>query len=222
MKKENKKSEIKEGVKDGAISGILASLCCIGPLVVVLFGLGSISFALSISQYRPYFLGLGFLFMIGAIFLHLNKKSKTCGMNCLSIEGIKKEKIFLISTILSMVVIYILAIYVLVPAISPTIYNSMIQNPIVQAGSTLNQINENLDLRILDLKISGMTCTGCSSGIQSILQSLDGVVEAKVSYSEGNGEVKYNPKKITKEQIVNSEAFTNQYSAEIISDEKII
>ena len=217
--KHTQKSEIKEGVSKGIFSGFLASLCCIGPLVIVLFGLGSISFALSISQYRPYFLGLGILFMIGAIFLHLNKKNKTCEINCFSVEGLKKEKKFLISIIISMVIIYIFAIYVLVPLISPTIYNGMAQKTATQSGDLLNQINENSDLRVLNLKINGMTCTGCASGLQSILQGLEGVIEAKVSYSKGIGQVIYNPKIITKEQIVNN-AFSSPYSAEIISDKK--
>ena len=119
MNLKDQKSEIKKGVKDGALSGILASLCCVGPLIIVLFGLGSVSFALSFSQYKPYFLGLGLLFMIGAVGFHLKKKNKTCDINCFSVKGLKREKNFILSIVISMVIIYVLALYVLVPAISP-------------------------------------------------------------------------------------------------------
>lgn len=217
MKKEIKKSEVKKGIKTGFWSGILASLCCVGPLVIVLFGLGSVSFALSLSQYRPYFLGLGFLFMIGAIFLHLNKKNKTCDINCFSVEGLKREKKFIISVVISMAIIYVFALYILVPAISPFIYGSLSQKTTIQTGNTVNPINENSDLRTLSLKINGMTCSGCAYGIQNILESLNGVVKAKVNYPEGTGEVIYDADKITKEEIVSS--VESPYSAEVIKDE---
>ncbi len=221
MKKNNKNSEIKEGIGKGILSGFFSSLCCVGPLIIVLLGLGSVSFALSISQYKPYFLGIGFLFMIGVIFLHLNKKNKTCKTNCFTLKGLKKERNFIISVILSMVLFYFIALYILMPLISPIIYNNAIQKTQANVNPTNNLINnQNSNLHILNIKINGMTCTGCASGLQSILQGLDGVVKAEVSYSKGTGEVIYNTNRISKEEILNSEAFTGKYSAEVISDEK--
>ena len=225
MKKHNKKSEIKEGISEGIFGGFLSSLCCVGPLIIVLLGFGSVSFALSISQYRPYFLGLGILFIILAIGLYLNKKNKTCSINCFSVEGIKREKTYIISLVLSMVIIYFLALYVLVPAISPMIYSHAVAkeqrtNQKISGEIENSNIDLNENLNKLNLKINGMTCTGCSAGIQSILLTLEGVVDAKISYQEGTGEVIYNQDIITKEEIVNSDAFTGQYSAEIISDKK--
>jgi len=37
------------------VSGVLASACCVGPLVVVLLGLGSDSFFVALTPYRPLF-----------------------------------------------------------------------------------------------------------------------------------------------------------------------
>ncbi len=220
MRKEIKKSELKKGVKTGFWSGILASLCCVGPLVIVLFGLGSVSFALSLSQYRPYFLGLGFLFMIGAIFLHLNKKNKTCDINCFSAEGLKREKKFIISVVVCMAVIYVFALYILVPAISPLIYGNAVAKTQLSIHNSSNEMIKNSKLYKLRVKISGMTCESCAFGIQSILQSLSGVVGAKVSYSEGAGEIIYNPEIITKEQIISSKVFST-YPTQIVSNEKL-
>ena len=52
-----------KSVKVGVIAGLLASLCCIGPIIIIFFGLGSFSFALSLSQYKPYFLILSIIFL---------------------------------------------------------------------------------------------------------------------------------------------------------------
>jgi copper chaperone CopZ len=87
-------------------------------------------------------------------------------------------------------------------------------------SANLNPADINLELNKLNIKISGMTCAGCASGVQSILQSLNGVIEAKVNYPEGTGEIIYNPKIISKEQIISSDAFLT-YPATIVSDEKL-
>ncbi|MFQ5825700.1 MAG: mercuric transporter MerT family protein [bacterium] len=224
--KNHKKSEIKKGVTAGFWSGILASLCCIGPLVIILFGLASVSFALSLSQYRPYFLGLGFLFMIGTIVLHLKKKNKTCDINCFSVKGLKKERKFIISVVLSMGTIYVLALYVLVPAISPVIYRSATSKTNLDLPPKLQKYienkreptNEDLALgnyRQLDLKINGLSCAGCAYGAEYIFKQLNGVVKAKVYYPEGTGLVIYDPMKITKEDIVKA---SGVYPATIVDD----
>lgn len=224
--KNHKKSAIKKGATAGFCSAILASLCCIGPLVIVIFGLGSVSFALSLSQYRPYFLGLGFLFMIGTIVLHLRKKNKTCHLNCFSVKGLKKEGKFILSVTLSMGIIYVLALYVLVPAISPAIYGSTTSKINLDPPPSLPKYVENkrgptnkdlalANYRQLDLKISGLSCAGCAYGAEYIFKQLNGVLEAKVYYPVGTTLVIYDPMKITKEEIVEA---SDVFPATIVDD----
>ncbi len=45
------------------ISAFLASLCCIGPLIVGLFGIGSAGAFAAVDAYRPYLLGAALLFL---------------------------------------------------------------------------------------------------------------------------------------------------------------
>jgi mercuric ion transport protein len=58
----------------GIVGGTIASLCCIGPLVIFFFGVGSISTALSIGKYTPFFLAAAIIFMGIAFYFHLKKK----------------------------------------------------------------------------------------------------------------------------------------------------
>lgn len=220
-----KKSEVNKGAFIGIWSGIIAALCCLGPLIIILFGLGTVSFALSVSEYKPFFLGAGILFIIGAIILYLRKKNKTCDINCFSLEGIKREKHFILSIILSMGITYVFLLYVVAPKISPIIYGSLSQEigTSFQAKNTLTRVNpdKNLNLRILTLKIEGMTCESCAQGIEwYLLNQLDGVKEAKINYSQGKGEIIYNPEKITKEKLLNSEIFKT-YKASVLSDQSL-
>ena len=217
-KKNPKNSEVGSGVKQGIVGGLLSSLCCIGPLIIVLLGLGTISFALSISRYRPLFLSLGILFFLGAVYLHLSRKNKTCKTNYMTVEGIKKEKNFIISLAVSMLVVYLLTLYLIVPALSPSVYQGRgaIKNP--QKSSSAKQLNTNPDLRVLNLKIDGMTCNGCSSGIQAILEGMPGVRSAEISYEKASGKIIYDANTISKEEILSSEAFSGQYSARVVGE----
>jgi len=45
------------------LSAFLASLCCIGPLIVGLIGIGSAGAFAAVAAYRPYFFGLALLFL---------------------------------------------------------------------------------------------------------------------------------------------------------------
>ncbi len=142
--------------------------------------------------------------MVFSIVLHLGKK------NCLSAGGVKREKHFIISTVLSMGIIYFAALYVAVPAISSGVYGGA-RDP----GPVDNQ-----DLHKLTLKIDGMTCQGCADMIENALHGTEGVAGVKVSYLGGTGEVIYDPGKTTREQIVGSDVFSKEtgYAVEVISD----
>ena len=49
----------------GLVAGIVASLCCIGPLVLVMLGIGGawVSKLSAFEPFRPYFLGLALIFL---------------------------------------------------------------------------------------------------------------------------------------------------------------
>ena len=50
------------------------------------------------------------------------------------------------------------------------------------------------------LKISGMTCGGCSSSVKKLLEAEDAVQSANVSHEKGIAEVTYDPSKISTER----------------------
>ena len=50
----------------GVAAAIAASLCCVGPLVLVILGIGGawIANLAALEPYRPFFLGIGVVFMV--------------------------------------------------------------------------------------------------------------------------------------------------------------
>ena len=201
-----KNEDNRKAFRTGIIGGIIASLCCISPIVIILLGLGSVSFALSFSKYKIYFLAASFIFVITASALYLREKSKHCKINLFSKEGIKREKNFFIIVATIMIAIYFSMNYVISPQISSLIFSSY------------QKENSSENLRLLTLQISGLTCPGCATGLEYLFRSLDGVIRARVYFPSGKAEVVYDQTKITKEKIISAQTF---YKTKIIDDTKI-
>lgn len=71
----------------------------------------------------------------------------------------------------------------------------------VNAQTTVKSITKE-ELKTVKLKITGMTCAGCSSKVATALKALDGVVEQKVEYPGDLATVKYNPAKTSVAAII--------------------
>lgn len=56
--------------------------------------------------------------------------------------------------------------------------------------------------KTVKLKITGMTCAGCSNHVAKTLKELDGVLEQKVEYPGDVANVKYNPAKTSVAAII--------------------
>jgi copper chaperone CopZ len=53
------------------------------------------------------------------------------------------------------------------------------------------------------LKIDGMTCVSCENRIERKLQSTQGMISARVSYTSGTAHIKFDGNVINLEQIIN-------------------
>jgi periplasmic mercuric ion binding protein len=58
------------------------------------------------------------------------------------------------------------------------------------------------DVKTVTLKVTGMTCAGCSNQVSNALKKIDGVLEQLVEYSEDKAVVTFNPKLTTVEAII--------------------
>ena len=62
----------------GIFTALLASVCCIGPAMFILFGITGLGFLSRIEWLRPYFLGLTFVF-VGIAYRSAYRKGSNCG-----------------------------------------------------------------------------------------------------------------------------------------------
>lgn len=61
------------------IGGILASVCCIGPLVFALLGISGAAFAQRFEPLRPYFLVATYALLAGAFYSTYRPAPRECG-----------------------------------------------------------------------------------------------------------------------------------------------
>lgn len=61
------------------IGGILASVCCIGPVVFALLGISGAAFAQRFEPLRPYFLVVTYALLAGAFYFTYRPGQAACG-----------------------------------------------------------------------------------------------------------------------------------------------
>lgn len=88
----------------------------------------------------------------------------------------------------------------------------------VPSNKKTNAENSNQENgKIVKLKITGMTCAGCSNHISNALKKEDGIIEHKVEYPGDLATIQYDPKKTNPDAIIKIIEKTG-YKAEIIKE----
>lgn len=109
--------QFKEILKVASVPVVIASLCCLSPVILVLLGLSTVGFAASLSDtfygdYKWYFRFAGLLALVGAYLYHLRRQG-IC-----TLDQAKRERNRIINgllvTLIAGVVGYLFFLYVVV------------------------------------------------------------------------------------------------------------
>jgi len=110
--------KIKEILKISSLPVIVASLCCLSPVILVLLGVGTVSFASSLADtlygdYKWIFRGVGLIALLLSLYYYLTRTKGIC-----TVDEAKKRRNEIINyltiTIIAGVVGYIFFLYVVV------------------------------------------------------------------------------------------------------------
>jgi mercuric ion transport protein len=156
------------------VSAIVASLCCIGPVVAVLLGIGSIGVFTAFEAYRPYFIGATAVLLGLAFYLSYRKREVKCEDGTCKFESASKW-----NKLSVWLATFFAAIAIAFPYLGITLHASTNENATPQATVVLN--------------IEGMDCKACAFGIEGALSRIAGVHRATVQYEKGNAIVEYDP-----------------------------
>ena len=94
-------------------SAFLASLCCIGPVIFALLGVGGIGSAARFEAYRPYFVGLTVILLGGAFYMTYGRR-QACepGLTC-EVRGVGKANRIVLWVATVFALVFVAAPYLL-------------------------------------------------------------------------------------------------------------
>jgi len=175
------------------VTALLASLCCITPVLAVLGGLGGIATTFSfLEPLRPYLIGLTVI-VLGYAFYKAYKPKKGTDIDCACEDETSGKKInFINSKKFLWIITAISALLITFPYYSKALFPSGNENVVIVQSD--NIVKAKLD-------IEGMSCTACEESVDYVLKSENGVISATSSYKTGIAYVEYDKSKVTEEQL---------------------
>ncbi len=111
-------NKLQEIVKMSGIPVLLASLCCLSPVILVLLGISSVSFASSLAdtlygEYKWVFRAIGLVALLGSLAYYLYRQKGVC-----SLDAVKRRRNEIINYIALTVAVgvfgYLFFLYVVV------------------------------------------------------------------------------------------------------------
>jgi len=170
----------KWGLVGAVAAAVGASVCCLGPLLLLALGVGGawIGNLTAMEPYRPYWMAAVLVFL-GLAFFRVYRKPReiacTPGSACSSDAG-RRNKIIL--WIVTALVLGLLAL----PYAIPYAFAGGPDKPIATRKTVLS--------------VRNMTCSACTVTVKKSLTRVDGVVDAKVTLDPPSAVVIYDPAKV--------------------------
>lgn len=179
------------------LTAITASLCCITPVLALVAGTSGVASTFSwIEPFRPYLIGLTILVLLFAWYQKL-KPEKEIDCEC---ETDKKPKFIQSKTFLGVVTVFAIVMLAF-PYYSSFFYpNSEKQIVVVDKSN----------IKTTEYKISGMTCASCEAHVNHEVNKLNGIVNSKTSYENGNAIIEFDKTKTNEleiEKAINSTGY---------------
>ena len=177
----------------GLFSAIVASLCCITPVLALFSGATGIASTFSwIEPYRSVLIGLTLLILGFAWYQKLKPRSQNIDCAC----DDDKPKFIQSKTFLFLVTIFA-SIMLSFPYYSHLFYpNSSVEKQVVYVSES--------DVGELNYSIQGMTCAGCEAHIEHEVNQLEGILEVNANYETSSALVKYDKGKVTPDEIASA------------------
>lgn len=176
------------GIGGAVISAIAASICCVGPLVLLALGVSGawIGNLTTLEPYRPIFLTITLVFL-GFAFYSIYRKPKTesCAVEKPCASPGTKRMYKAILWIITILIFWLLIFPYLVPY--------------VFAGS---QTDEKTPTEQVVLVVRNMTCATCTVVVRKSLTKLEGVKDVKVTLNPPEAVVVLYPEKIKIEDLI--------------------
>jgi copper chaperone CopZ len=172
------------------LAALVASFCCILPIVFALGGMGIVGASAVFAAWRPYLLALTFALLGIGFYLSYRKRPKACepGSAC---ERPAVNRSGRVGLWLAAAFVILFAAF---PYYSGPVARLLLSNGKAQAHPASTQEH-------VTFAVEGMTCPVCAEGIAHKLKELPGVRQAAVSYEQHKAEIEYDSRHVLLEQL---------------------
>jgi copper chaperone CopZ len=166
------------------LTAVVASLCCIGPLVAAVLGLGAFSAAGTFETLRPYLLALTVLLLIAGFFLAYRRREIRCEDGICKVQVASKTSKILLWIVTVLVIGFATLPFWSAPVLRATSGSNALERTEGAAASAGTSVT---------IAVQGMTCDACAVSVQRALTKTPGVKSADVTYESGEAVVIYDP-----------------------------
>lgn len=164
----------------GVLSAFFASICCVGPLLLVLLGLGGVWMASSFAKYHWVFNSLALLILSYAWIRFFKERKACCEHGCEMQNRKLKKGILLSSTFL--------ILFFSASNLYSSFFVSLFPSQIPQENS--------LGATQIEIKVNGMSCFTCEIALKKALKGLKGIVWVKPSAAENKVVILYHEEEL--------------------------
>ena len=171
------------------LTAITASLCCIAPVLALIAGTSGFASTFSwIEPFRPYLIGLTIVVLLFAWYQKFKPEKE---IDCGECETDEKPKFMHSKTFLGVVTAFAIVM------LAFPYYSSMLYPKTEKQIIIVNNSN----IKTTEYKISGMTCASCEAHVNHEVNKLNGIVNSKTTYENGNSIIEFDETKTNELEI---------------------
>ncbi|MBI3454890.1 MAG: cation transporter [Candidatus Rokubacteria bacterium] len=171
----------------GILSALTASVCCLGPVLLVLAGLGSLGFGALIGRYHWWFIGAAIALLAYAWRSYLKEARRCKTASCEMARGKTTRTMLILASV-------VVAVFV---GLNLYTYASQTHHT-----SSLGTVPRPGQLASVVISVEGMTCFTCELTVESSLKGLPGVQRADAKVKDASAYVEYNPARVNLAQLI--------------------
>lgn len=171
----------------GILSAVFASVCCLGPVLLVLLGLGSLGFGALIGRYHWWFIGTAIALLVYAWRSYLKEARRCKAASCEVARGKMTRTVLTLASV-------VVAVFV---GLNLYTYASPFGAARPQAASAVRG-----SLTSVTIPVEGMTCFTCELTVESSLKGLAGVHGADANVKDAVAYVEYDPSQVSMAQLI--------------------
>ena len=165
----------------GILSALTASICCLGPLLLIALGLGGLGLGAVLGKYHGYFI-LGAAFFLSFAWRRFFREKNSCESAHCEMEGKKMTRNVLSFATAVVLTFAGLNLY--------TFAKGGLEDSIVSSGAQVS------------IPVEGMSCFTCELAVESAVRKLPGIHQVKASAKDKMAWVHYNPQETSLDHIV--------------------